>query len=113
MKSKSPIKSFIALFLLSVFTLGITPKKTLHSLLANHKDNTTKPGDGKTLQLSKAGFNCKCDNLVAESGFIAAPLFKVSNRIIYLSYINFHRSSFHCQPHFFFDRRGPPANFQS
>src|SRR5882757_5846499 len=62
------IKRFVALFLLGLFTLAITPKKTLHDLLANHTDNTSKSNDEK-VQLNTAGYNCKCDNLVAESTF--------------------------------------------
>src|SRR5258706_342024 len=65
------LKRFVALFLLGVFTLAITPKKTLHVLLANHTDNTTKSNNEIGQQFSKAGFNCKCDNLVAESTFVS------------------------------------------
>lgn len=64
------LKYIGTILLLFVFTLGITPRKTLHDWFANHKDSTTKIPSGKTTQFSKAGFNCQCDDLVAESHFV-------------------------------------------
>ncbi len=64
------LKYITAILLLFVFTLGITPRKTLHDWFANHQDSTSNIPSGKTEQLSKAGFNCKCDDLVAESQFV-------------------------------------------
>jgi hypothetical protein len=66
-----PLKSVSTLLLLLVFALGITPKKTLHDLFANHKDSTTLVPGGNTKQYTKAGINCNCENLVAESHFVA------------------------------------------
>ncbi len=107
------IKKYITIFLFGVFTLGITPKKTLHTLLAKHTDNTAKSNDGKTDHINKAGFNCKCDNLVAESNFIATVLSKINIRSAYSSLVIYNKSSFCSFPRFFFDLRGPPTNFQS
>ena len=64
------IKKFSALLLLFIFALGITPKKILHTLFANHKDSTTVILVEKAQQFSKAGFSCNCNDLVAESQFI-------------------------------------------
>lgn len=64
------LKYISASLLLFVFTLGITPRKTLHDWFANHKDSTCKTSTGKTTQFSKAGYNCRCDDLVAESHFV-------------------------------------------
>jgi hypothetical protein len=50
-----------------VFTFSITPKRIFHMILANHTDATSC--DLKTQQVKKLGFNCDCDNLVAESPF--------------------------------------------
>src|SRR5665213_414970 len=66
-----PIKSISALLLLLVFTIGITPRKTLHDLFANHKDSTASIPGGNTSQYTRAGINCNCENLVAESHFVA------------------------------------------
>ncbi len=104
------VKRVIAIFLLAVFTLGITPKKTLHSLLANHTDSTFKANDGKLQQLSKAGFNCQCDNLVAESNFIAGiDLIIISPAVSHAHFTSYY-TSFFSLPHLLFNLRGPPMN---
>lgn len=113
LKNGFTIKQFIAALLVGVFTLGITPKKTLHTLLANHTDNTKKSGNEKTQQLNTAGFNCKCDDLVAESSFLAGISYLDINKTYYASFIEYNRSSFYSLSLFFFNRRGPPESFQS
>ena len=111
LNSRLFIKKFIAVLLLGIFTLGITPKKTLHSLLANHTDSSSKPIDGKGKQLSKAGFNCKCDDLVAESNFIAGTSFIITIPSSFHSIFSSYYSSFISLPHLFFNLRGPPVKF--
>lgn len=67
------IQKLLAGICFLLFAFAITPKITLHNLVANHKDGRTKatlPDAGST-QLSKASFNCQCDNLISESPFIA------------------------------------------
>ena len=104
------IKRFVALFLLGVFTLAITPKKTLHGLLANHTDSATKSNDGKELQLSKSGFNCKCDNLVAESTFVSDQhVFSFPLFTFFSAYI-FEEISFYCISKSYNLLRGPPVS---
>lgn len=105
------IKRFIALFLLGVFTLAITPKKTLHGLLANHTDCATKSINGKEQQLSKSGFNCKCDNFVAESTFVCdQQLFSFPIFTSFPAYI-FKEMSFYSISKSYNLLRGPPVNF--
>ncbi len=69
--NKQSLKKGVSILLLLVFALGITPKKTLHTWFANHTDSTSKIPESKTPQISKSGFNCQCDDLVAESHFIS------------------------------------------
>ena len=109
---KSPgLKKFSSILLLVVFVLGITPKKTLHTWFANHTDTTSKIPDGKTQQLTKAGFNCNCDNLVAESHFIAfSNPIVISNPILH-SFISINVTSFVSLPLFHGNLRGPPLKF--
>src|ERR1019366_7119176 len=64
------LKKISSTLLLFVFILGITPKKALHNWFANHTDSTSSIPPGNTQQLTRAGFNCDCENLVAESHFI-------------------------------------------
>jgi len=66
------IKKIIGIVLLAVFAFGITPKRTLHNLVADHRDGkavASKASCDDTV-LSRAAFNCQCDNLVVESPFI-------------------------------------------
>jgi len=97
--------------MLVVFAFAITPKRLLHNLVANHKDTTTysKLTDGKT-ELSKSGFNCQVDNLVATSPFtyrdekpeITLPAFFVSHlEVVTLSNLS--------SSHISLTSRGPPA----
>ena len=94
-----------------VFALAITPKKTLHSLLTNHRDSTAKLSAGKTQQISKSGFNCKCDNLVAESNFIDGKGFIITTPAAFYSGFTLYYSSFFSLPHVLFNLRGPPVKF--
>lgn len=73
MQRLSFIRNLLTGFLVLVFALGITPKRTLHNLIASHTDGRQEalcklPHD--QTQLSKAVFNCQCDNLVVESPFV-------------------------------------------
>ncbi|MBI2283487.1 MAG: hypothetical protein HYU71_07255 [Bacteroidetes bacterium] len=56
-----------------LFAYGITPKLTLHNLVATHQDGRTRCAlpDPFSTQLGTASFNCQCDNLIIESPFVA------------------------------------------
>jgi len=56
--------------MLVIFVFGITPKRFLHNIFAKHIDNSLQSNTDKPFQLNKSGFNCDCDNLVAESTFL-------------------------------------------
>ena len=104
----SGLKKFSAILLLAVFVLGITPKKTLHTWFANHTDSTSKIPDGKTQQLTKAGFNCNCDDLVAESHFISfSHAIAISNPVFY-SFFSFNITPSVSLSLFHNNLRGPP-----
>jgi hypothetical protein len=69
LKKNKFIQHFLAAFMLAVFAFSITPKIILHHFVANHKDTPFASNFEKTAQLTKAGFNCNCDNQVVESPF--------------------------------------------
>ena len=81
------LKKCSAALLLIIFSLAITPRIALHNWFAHHKDsNGHLPADNRQ-QLSTAGFNCNCENLVAESHFATFSitlLFGV--RLVHYSY---------------------------
>lgn len=56
--------------MLVIFVFGITPKRFLHNAFAKHIDNSSQSATGKPFQLTTSGYNCDCDNLVAESTFL-------------------------------------------
>jgi hypothetical protein len=105
------LKHISALLLLCVFTLGITPRKTLHDWFANHKDSTSAIPSGKTQQLTKAGFNCKCDDLVAESIFVTFSSLIVVNFPSLNSFVSFSIPSLVSLSLFHNNLRGPPIKF--
>lgn len=107
----SGLKKFSSLLLLVIFTFGITPKKTLHTWFANHTDSTSKIPDGKTQQLSKAGFTCNCDDLVAESHFVAFSNPIVISNPLFYSFVSFNSTPSISLPLFHNYLRGPPLKF--
>ncbi len=109
---KAPnFKTFSSILLLLVFTLGITPKKTLHNWFANHNDSTSQIPDGRTQQLAKAGFDCNCDNLVVESHFISPSIPLLINIFSAHSFFSVQEPSFISQSLFYNNLRGPPLKF--
>lgn len=94
-----------------IFTLGITPKKTLHTWFANHKDYNSSLPAGTSQQLTKGGFNCKCDNLVAESHFTSSNNFITINVHLVYSYFSSFISPVLSTSVFHNSLRGPPLNF--
>jgi hypothetical protein len=109
---KSPkLEKISAILLLFVFILGITPKKTLHNWFANHSDSTSSVLPGNTQQLAKAGFNCDCENLVAESHFITFSSLNVVNFPSVHSFVSFSIPSLISLSLFHNNLRGPPLKF--
>ena len=100
-----------AILLLFVFCLGITPKKTLHDWFANHKDTTSSAPVSKTQQLSKGGFNCNCENLVAESHFVTFSSVVVLNFPSRHSFVSFSIPSLISLTYSQNNLRGPPLKF--
>lgn len=105
------VKNIGTILLLFVFTLGITPKKTLHDWFANHKDSTSPAPLNKTQQLTKAGFNCNCENLVAESHFVTFSSLIVVNFPVLYSFVSFSIPPLISLSLFHNKLRGPPLRF--
>ena len=110
---KPNFKNISSILLLFVFIVSITPKKTCHNWFANHKDSTSAIPDGKTQQITKAGFTCSCDDFVAESHFIIVGSFVISNIPSFRTFVSLHNSSFISLSPFHLNLRGPPKSFQS
>lgn len=65
------IRKLIAISLVLIFALSITPTKVLHFFFANHQDEVArKTGEPNKLIISISGYNCQCNNLVVVSPFI-------------------------------------------
>lgn len=102
----------LAVIFLVLFAYGITPKITLHNLVASHRDGRGKTllPDANSTQLSKAGFNCQCDNLIIESPFVAAtePLV-VMPQASYPVFCDAWVADVYSSTVFHYSLRGPPA----
>jgi hypothetical protein len=105
----STIKNLLALLLLVVFAYSITPKIVLHNLVANHIDKG-KVLNGHLDELSASGFNCKCDNLVAESPFVPAEIFSYQVYTTYISALCTEDITFSSFDKLFSQLRGPPIS---
>ncbi|NCI45441.1 hypothetical protein [Sediminibacterium soli] len=112
MPAPSTIRKIITGLLLAVFAFGITPKRTLHNLIATHKDGKLAVSDKSCddTVLSKAAFNCQCDNLVVESPFVPEV---AGIAVVAPEHPAVYRPAFsqdvHIAPYFSFSLRGPPA----
>lgn len=96
-----------------LFAFAITPKLTLHNLVANHKDGRTKTSlpDASTTQLSTASYNCQCDNPVTESPFIAnIQVPDISKPAFYTDILDIYSVSQYTIDHFCSGLRGPPLS---
>lgn len=96
--------------MLAVFAFSITPKIILHNVVANHKDTPLASNTEKNAQVTKAGFNCNCDNLVVESPFTDyQEPFQVLINNFYLPQVIKDVNSIKTVVHFHTALRGPPA----
>ncbi len=106
------IRYFLAGFFLLLFAFSITPRLTLHNIVANHKEGRTDKilHNSSQDQLSKTTINCLCDNLVAESPFVGDAI-NDSHTVLSLFHthqvrlVSFHEFS----AQFSYSLRGPPA----
>jgi len=105
------IRNVLAGLVMAVFAFSVTPKILLHDLVADHKDTPIKPNHSNQEQISKAGFNCNCDNLVVESPFLHdfTPI-DLSIEKHFAKQPIFFKNKFFSLQHFYFKLRGPPVN---
>ena len=95
-----------------LFAFGMTPKITLHDLVATHTDSRVKQKNTDTTssQLAKSSFNCQCDNLVSESPFETIPLIAThTTEIIYSAFQANKCAAIYSTTLFLFGFRGPPS----
>ncbi len=98
--------------MLVLFAFGMTPKITLHDLVATHSDSRIKQKntDIASSQIAKSSFNCQCDNLVSESPFETIPLTATHTaEIIYSTFQTNKGSAIYSATLFLFGFRGPPS----
>lgn len=88
----------------------MTPKRTLHDIVASHTDKCSAKHSKAPYQLTNPEFSCGCDNLVADSPFessLAALSFPVFHS--FAPYI-VKDISFSSVPVIYATLRGPPVN---
>jgi hypothetical protein len=104
------IARFSAAIMLLVFGLSITPKRYLHDIFANHTDIADHGvNDGKVL-ISKTGFNCDCNKLVATSPFTGqVDEFKLAAFSNYSLLVPACIPGIYSPVHVFIGLRGPPS----
>ncbi|MBC7867560.1 MAG: hypothetical protein H7X88_08495 [Gloeobacteraceae cyanobacterium ES-bin-316] len=64
-----------------VFALSIAPTIFLHDAFARHIDSIEKFTSNGQQQIDEDFFNCQCDQLVAESPFTEAAIFKLGSSL--------------------------------
>jgi hypothetical protein len=104
------LKRFLSGALLVLFALSITPKKVLHDWIVNHTDGVTHTVKSDVAQLTKDGFNCNCQNLVAESPFTADyQSVDIKPGQSFVEHPAIHLHQVYTSSYFFFQHRGPPS----
>ena len=105
------INKVLAFVMLLIFIFSITPKKYFHDLVADHTDYYAFVQGDETV-VSKAGFNCHCENPVVSTPFIESSIEQARD-----SEIQYQEFSYNLY-HFYFlsfntteDLRGPPSLF--
>lgn len=106
-------RKLLAVFFLLVLAFGLTPKITLHNLVATHRDGrATKifcPDPGSE-NLSLASFNCQCDTPIIESPFetTVEPTVAVVETV-FNAYRNVYVESVYSSQQYCSALRGPPG----
>lgn len=104
------LRRSVAGILLVLFAFSTMPKKLLHDWIVNHKDGVVVKKSAGADEISKAGFNCNIQNLVAESPFTsdsASITFDVP--LVYNPVAGSFSSQVHSAAVFFYSLRGPPS----
>lgn len=103
------IKVFLACLLFFVFAIGITPKKYLHDIFAKHEDTKGHISDHSTNTIGLSGYNCNCDDQVAESNFLYSSLALEIILPFASSSTGTLNISFSSLPQYYTSLRGPPV----
>jgi hypothetical protein len=106
----SILRRSLAGILLMLFAFSIMPKKILHDWIVSHTDGVSATAKSEVAQVGKAGFNCNCQNLVAESPFTADN--QCIDFALHLSHATrpgTSPSQVYTADLFFYSLRGPPA----
>ncbi|MDQ6814784.1 MAG: hypothetical protein M3040_13690 [Bacteroidota bacterium] len=106
------LQRIIAILLMCIFALSITPSVVFHNLFSTHKDHDIAHNHTHSNEIAKAGINCHFNNLVCKNHFIilsTAPSSAskdFSARAMITS-----AQHFYSQHHFFAELRGPPTDY--
>jgi hypothetical protein len=109
-KKKASIQSRIAIFLLAVFALSITPKVVFHEVLAGHTDSLLCQDKDKTSpHFHQPVFHCSFDDLVVASPYLTTGIQTVPERPSFFTRTVFgFFSSTASTPFLHCESRGPP-----
>ena len=110
LKKSNQIRRFLAVTLLSIFAIAVTPSIIFHNILAHHTDETIQHHHTQSEELANAGINCYWNNLVCEGSFLnnfcSVELVRLDAfSIVYEKYFTTH---FTLYQHYVV-LRGPPA----
>lgn len=96
--------------LLLVFSFSAAPKKYLHDLVADHTDYYASHAGNETAVVTKADFNCDCEDLVVSTPFIQTTfLTDFALSTLYQEFIAASYRQFNLTTQYTKDLRGPPA----
>ena len=95
--------------MLVLFGFSVTPKLLLHSLLAHHKDISSR-SVSKNTEITTSGFHCDVENLVVESPFLFENITVSFNTpVVFAKYQNKPTHNFCSTENLVSCLRGPPS----
>ena len=106
----SILRRSLAGILLVLFAFSIMPKKMLHDWIVSHTDGVSVTAKSEVAQVGKAGFNCNCQNLVAESPFTTdGQWLDLTLHLSHATEPGTSPSQVYTADLFFYSLRGPPT----
>ncbi|MBS1605788.1 MAG: hypothetical protein JST42_24225 [Bacteroidetes bacterium] len=105
------IRHLLAVVMLALFALGITPKIAVHALVARHTDRHLALASQRTDLLTRAGFFCRVDSLVVELPCFSFPVsFSLAPPRVFSTGRGVRAADqYYFLPPFIFGLRGPPS----
>ena len=110
MNKRPIIRKGIAVLMLMLFAVTITPRQLFHDVITGHKHSYVKLVGTQDFNPSKAGFQCNWNNDLIDSAFNDPVVFQLDHPVVHhSSEFNRYILNYYSAVHYFSSLRGPPS----